>query len=93
MSTAHAHLMLMADAAPSEHAGTHAVTAMAMAGAAPPEAKAGIGDLITKATAANIPWAKILGALAIAAMGGFTPAAIAAALASLFGPAPAPPTP
>lgn len=44
-----------------------------------------IKQIIAAATSANIPWFKIFTAIAIAAAGGFTPTAIAAAIASLFG--------
>lgn len=57
----------------------------ALAETAPDHAKVSLNDMIQKAINANIPWLKILQAVATAAAGGFTPASIAAAIALLFG--------
>lgn len=66
------------------HEESHKATAHAIMASAPPQAKAGIGDIIHRGLGAGLPWGKILAAIMIAAAGGFTPAAIAAAIASLF---------
>lgn len=57
----------------------------AMVGAAPSSVRGSLNDIWQAAMAANIPWMKIFMAFATAAAGGFSPAAIAAAIAMLFG--------
>lgn len=76
--------------APEEHSQVHENVVRCMASQAPQDARGSIGDLINRARSAGIPWGKILAAITIAAAGGFTPQAIAAAIASLFGTDPAP---
>lgn len=56
----------------------------ALVGAAPPSTRASLNDIWQAAMGANIPWLKIMMAFATAAAGGFSPAAIAAAIAMLF---------
>lgn len=64
----------------------HRLAVDALLAAAPSRARDRLrSELIEPARAASVPWIKILAALAMAAAGGFTPAAIAAALAMLFG--------
>lgn len=56
--------------------------------AAEPAAKSSMGDIVKAARAINLPWDKIFKAVMTAAAGGFSPAAIAAAIAILFGSTP-----
>jgi len=44
-----------------------------------------INQIVSEARSINIPWLKIMQAIATAAAGGFSPASIAAAIAILFG--------
>lgn len=53
--------------------------------AAPPSVRGVLQDIIAAALQMNIPWLKIFMAFATAAAGGFSPAAIAAAITMLFG--------
>lgn len=57
----------------------------AMIGAAPASTRTNLNDIWNAAMSANIPWLKLFTAFGIMAAGGFSPAAIAAGITSLFG--------
>jgi len=84
--------MSLSTVAPLEFGGDFATknAVHALHAAAPEAARSGLQDLLTRAINANIPWFKIMQAFAVAAAGGFTPAALIQAAAILFGPTPAP---
>ncbi len=63
----------------------HKQAAAAIAATAPTSIRDILAQIIDLARNSNIPWLKIFMALATAAAGGFSPAAIAAAIAQLFG--------
>lgn len=84
--------MLMNAAAPFNDQEFHAQAACNhLCGAVAPEHQSAatgfMSELLSKAKAkfGTIPWAKVLAAFMIAAQGGFSPEAIAAAFLSIFG--------